>query len=192
MGTIGAPAGSGGVQPPVYNYSGDYPFARTGGAAAPGLALEAPPAGAADCPTSYPSASAATDKHRVHRWASTRMPGAFTSTTRSALTVWTGTVGGLQGEATLCVALHRLSSADAIVGGALATATHRIAVPSWPQQATQVAFAFDHAAFSLAANERLLLTLSLARSSLPSGIELLYDHPIHDSVLSVGTTTPLP
>jgi hypothetical protein len=38
----------------------------------------------------------------------------------------------------------------------------------------------------------VLLTLSLTESSLPGGIELLYDHPRYDSMLSVGTTTPLP
>ena len=37
-----------------------------------------------------------------------------------------------------------------------------------------------------------MLTLSLANTSLPGGIELLYDHPTYDTVLSVGTTTPLP
>jgi hypothetical protein len=192
MGPARTPTNPDGTEPGMFNYSRDYPIVRGGGADAPGLGLEPPPAASPSCPTSY---SAATDKHRVHRWLTAPMPAPFTSTARSAMTVWTRTVNGVAGEATLCVALHKVSAAGAVVGGALATATHRI--ESWPVDAAQVSFAFNHSgtpptAFSLATNDRLLLTLSLANSSLPSGIELFYDHPTYDTVLSVGTTTPLP
>jgi hypothetical protein len=188
MGPARTPANPDGTEPPMFNYSQDYPWPRTDGAVAPGLGLEPPAAASPNCPTSY---SAATDKHRVHRWLTAPMPAPFTSTTRSATTVWTRTVNAQAGEATLCVAMHKVNAAGAVVGGGpLATATHEIA--SWPVDATQISFAFPHAAFSLADDERLLLTLSLANTSLPSGIELFYDHPTYDTVLSVGTTTPLP
>jgi type II secretory pathway pseudopilin PulG len=192
MGTTRAPGTSTTV---MYNYSQDYPFARTGGADAPGLGLLPPLVATPSCPTSYGALTPALDKHRVHRWLTRPLPAPFTSTKRSALTVWTRTVDELPGEATLCVAIHKVSSAGSVIGGALATATHRI--EDWPVEATQVSFAFDHAGtppavFTLAANERLLLTLSLANTSLPGGIELLYDHPTYDTLLSVGTTTPLP
>jgi hypothetical protein len=176
-----------GTEPAMLNYSQDYPSTRTDGLDAPGLALEPPLPADAHCPTGY---AAATDKHRVHRWLTAPIPAPFTSTTRSSMTVWTRTVNAQVGEATLCAAMHRVSAAGELVGGPLATATHRIA--SWPLDATQISFAFPHAAFSLAADERLLLTLSLANTSLPGGIELFYDHPTYDTVLSVGTTTPLP
>jgi hypothetical protein len=178
----------------MHNYSQDYPWARTDGAAAPGLGLMPPLVSSASCPTSYGAATALLDKHRVHRWVTRPMPAAFTSTTRSTFTYWTRTVGALPGEGTICVALHKLDAAGAVVGGALATATHRLS--AWPLEATQISFRFDHAGapspFSLAVNERLMLTLSLANTSLLGGIELLYDHPTYDTVLSVGTTTPLP
>jgi type II secretory pathway pseudopilin PulG len=191
MGTDRAPA----TEIVMHNYSQDYPFARTGGSAAPGLALLPPLAVSPPCPTSYGVLTAAVDKHRVHRWLSPKMPAAFTSTTQSAMAVWTRTVDALAGAATLCVAMHKVNAAGSVVGGALATATQRLSV--WPVLATQVQFKFAHAgtppaAFSLAADERILLTLSLANTSLPGGVELLYDHPTYDTVLSVGTTTPLP
>jgi type II secretory pathway pseudopilin PulG len=191
MGTARAP----GTEIVMHNYSQDYPFARTDGSAAPGLALLPPLAPSPDCPTSYDAATAAVDKHRVHRWLSTKMPAAFTGTTQSAMAVWTRTVDELAGEATLCVAMHKVDAAGSVVGGPLATATQRLSV--WPVAATQVQFKFAHAgtppaAFSLAADERILLTLSLANTSLIGGVELLYDHPTYDTVLSVGTTTPLP
>ena len=187
MGTSSPPTPAGGL-PPLYDYSTDFPGTRTDPM---GLALQPPPAAAADCPTSY-SSSFATEKHRVHRWATASMPVAFTGDTRSALSVWTRTVNAAAGEATLCAALHKVGATGTVATPALATATHRIAVPSWPTEASQVSFAFDHPAFSLAVGERLMLTVSLTRNSLPGGIELLYDHPSFDSVLSVGTTTPLP
>jgi hypothetical protein len=190
MGPARTPPNPDGTEPPMFNYSQDYTFERTDDENAPGLALEPP---TSDCPTSY---SAATDKHRVHRWLTAPMPpGGFTSTTRSAVTVWTRTVNAIAGPAKLCVAMHKVNASGSIIGGPLASATHEL--PGWPVEATQIAFAFNHAGtppatFSLAANERLLLTLSLASSSLPGGIELFYDHPTYDTVLSVGTTTPLP
>jgi hypothetical protein len=192
MGTTRAP---GDATTLMYNYSQDYPYARIGGSSAPGLGLLPPLPASSSCPTSYAAVTAAIDKHRVHRWVTPEMPSTFTSTTRSTLTFWTRTVAGLTGEGTICVSLHKVSSAGAIVGGALATATHRLA--SWPVDANQVSFAFNHAGtpaapFSLTSGQRLMLTLSLANTSLPGGIELLYDHPTYDTVLSVGTTTPLP
>ena len=75
----------------------------------------------------------------------------------------------------------------------LADETHKLSV--WPTAAYQAQFAFDHdsaTGFTVAAGERLMLTLSLTNATLPGGIELLYDHPQYDTVLQVGTTTPLP
>jgi hypothetical protein len=192
MGTTRTPGAGDDV---MYNYSQDYPFARTGGSAAPGLALLPPLVASPSCPTTYGAVTAALDKHRVHRWVTPAMTTAFTGTTRSTLTFWTRTVDELAGEGTICVSLHKVSSAGAIVGSALATATHRLS--AWPVEANQISFAFNHAGatpapFSLAVGERLMLTLSLANTTLPGGIELLYDHPTYDTVLSVGTTTPLP
>jgi hypothetical protein len=201
MGPARTPTNPDGTEPAMFDYSLDYPddpVVRTGGAEASGLGLR-PPTSSPSCPTGYAASTATDDKHRVHRWLTAPMPVAFTftSTTRSAMTVWTRAVAGIAGEATLCVAMHKVSAAGQVVGGPLATATHRI--ESWPtgDDATQISFAFNHsgtppAAFSLTAGERLLLTLSLANSSLPGGIELFYDHPTYDTVLSVGTTTPLP
>jgi hypothetical protein len=187
MGPVRAP---GSETTPMFNYSEDYPFVRTDGLAAPGLGLLPPLAANPSCPASYPAATALTDKHRVHRWLTAPMLATFTSTARSSLTFWTRTVDALAGGGQLCAALHRVDATGAVAAPALATATHSIG--TWPVEASQVQFAFDHTAFSIAAGQRLMLTLSLSNTTLPGGVELLYDHPTYDTVLSVGTTTPLP
>jgi hypothetical protein len=123
------------------------------------------------------------------------MTTAFTATSatpRSSLTYWTRTVDQLEGAGELCLAMHKVSSSGAITGP-LATATHKL--NAWPVEAYQTQFAFDHAnppGFTIAVGERLMLTLSLTNATLPGGVDLLYDHPQYDTVLQVGTTTPLP
>jgi type II secretory pathway pseudopilin PulG len=182
MGPVAPPATD--PPPTLYDYSTDA-AARTSPS---GRALQRP-AGGADCAGSYVTALAG--KHTMHRWASTPMPsGGFTSGTRSAMSVITKTSGGATGEATLCAALHKLSTLGALSAAISPIVSHRIA-PNWPASATEVAFAFNHSAFSLAGGERLVLAVWLAGTSLPEGVELLYDHQQADSVLSVSTTTPL-
>jgi type II secretory pathway pseudopilin PulG len=178
----------------MFNYSTDYPFVRTEAELAPGLGLLPPLPASPSCPTSYLLATAAIDRHRVHRWVTRPMTAAFTATAatpRSSLTYWTRTVDQLAGSGEICLALHKLSSTGAAT--ALATGRHKLSV--WPTEAYQAQFIFDHLSatgFTVAAGERLMLTLSLTNDTLPGGVELLYDHPQYDTVLQVGTTTPLP
>ena len=99
------------------------------------------------------------------------MPAPFTSTTRSAMTVWTRTVNAHAGEATLCVAMHRVNAAGAVVGGPLATATHRIAELAHRRHADQLRLQpLRHAAgrFSLAAGRAAPLD-PLARQLVAAG-----------------------
>jgi type II secretory pathway pseudopilin PulG len=188
MGPSSPPApAAGDPMPPHYDYATDSPTPRTGGT---GLALERP-AGGLDCAGSYVVAAA--DRYTAHRWASTPIPsGGFQSGTRSALSVVTKTSSGATGEATLCLALFEMSAAGLVSPSPLTpTVSHRIAAPGWPAEAAEVSFAFDHPAFSLDAGERIVIALWIAGTSLPEGIEIQYDHPRADTVLSVGTTTPL-
>jgi hypothetical protein len=178
----------------MFNYSTDYPFVRTEGELAPGLALLPPLPAFPSCPTSYTAALAAIEKHRVHRWVTRPMTAPFTATAatpESSLTYWTRTVDQLAGTGEICVRLDKVSSSGVVTK--LADDTHKLSV--WPTAAYQAQFAFDHdsaTGFTVAAGERLMLTLSLTNATLPGGIELLYDHPQYDTVLQVGTTTPLP
>jgi len=174
------------TQTQAFDFSTDLPVAR-GAAPAAGLGLLPPEAGQPSCPTAYTILRAATDKHRVHRWVTPAMASTFTSTDRSAMTLWTRATAAAAGEATFCVSLHKV---DGLLATPITSVTFR--VERWPQDRSQLAFTFQHPAFSLAAGQRLMLTLSLATGSLPAGIELFYDDPIYDTVLSVGTTTPLP
>jgi hypothetical protein len=181
---------------PLFNYSTDYPFARTDGLLAPGLGLLPPLPASASCPTSYLGALAATEKHRVHRWVTRPMSANFIATAatpRSSLIYWTRTVDQLEGVGRICARLDKVNSSGAITGP-LASGTHDPASP-WPTEVYQRQFTFNHtntAGFTIAAGERLMLTLSLTNETLPGGVELFYDHSHYDTVLQVGTTTPLP
>ena len=187
---MGPVRASGSESTVMFNYSQDYPFERTEGLDAPGLGL-LPPVAPSNCPTSYAAAGAATDKHRVHRWVTAPMATGFVSTAESSLTYWTRTVDALSGTGKICVSLHRLDGSGAIVGSALTVPAPSHELSAWPLEASQLQFRFAHSAFTIPAGQRLMLTLSLSNTTLPGGIELLYDHPQYDTVLSVGTTTPI-
>ena len=177
--------------PALYDYSTNFPVART---TAMGKGLRPPAGGSNDCTVSR--ATAAASQHTMHRWVSNKMTANFISGQRSALNLATKTVNEVEGEATLCVALHKMSTTNVVNPVALATGSHRIAAPSWPTTPTEVGFAFNHPAatptFTIATNERLVLVVWLTGNSLADGIELLFDHQDADSLLSVTTTTPLP
>jgi type II secretory pathway pseudopilin PulG len=188
------PARAPGIESPgIFNYSTDYPFERAQGTLTPGLAL-LPPTGSS-CPTSYTAGTAALDKHRVHRWVTAPMTAAFVATDltpRSSLAFYTQTVDNLPGAAELCASLYRVSTSGTLT--LLADDRHRMS--AWPDEtySQEAQFTLTHnnaSGFTIGVNERLMLTLSLTNDSLAGGIELLYDDPVYDTVLQVGTTTPI-
>jgi Tfp pilus assembly protein PilV len=136
------------------------------------------------CPTSY---SDPADSSKIHTWATAPFATAFktpTSGARTALTAWSRTVDGVAAGATLCLTMRSFSNPNTI----LASTTYTLA--QWPTDFQPVSFAFDHSAFTVAAGDRLLLTLSVQATS-GSDIEIVYDHPDDRSFLTVTTTTPL-
>jgi prepilin-type N-terminal cleavage/methylation domain-containing protein len=144
------------------------------------------------CPTSYAPTDADARKASVHTWAtptfsSLGLASGFStpaSGARSAFTFATQTVNGVSGGGTLCLTLRSSANPSTV----LASTTYT--QPNWPTEPTELTFAFDHAPFSVAAADRLLLTVSV-KSDSPNDIGLLYDHPQAQSFLSVSTTTPI-
>jgi hypothetical protein len=165
---------------PMLDYSSD--LVRTAPA---GLALRRFSTG---CPVSYADADAATQRWSIHTWATPAFASAFStpvSGAASAFSFWTNSVDGAPGGATLCLTLRAAGQP----GTALASAAYTL--QSWPTTPTQLSFRIDHQPFTIAAGDRLLLTVSV-RSTSDNDIELLYDNPGRRTFLSVATTTPLP
>lgn len=133
----------------------------------------------------------ATWKPRVHTWATRPFASAFTSPadgSDTALSVYTESATGTAGQTgRLCLTLRRQDAS----GGLSLIRTVASATQTWPSGANPAltTFTFHHGAFSLAAGERLLLTVSLIDST--GDINLVYDHPSYASVLTVETTTPI-
>jgi hypothetical protein len=173
--TPGAPPGSAdGSILPRYNFSSD--VARTGAA---GAALRRD--GATSCPVG------STDPTVVHRWATPAFLAPFSTPTtgaRTGFSLVSRTLSGLSGEVTVCVRLHAMSAPAT----RLAAGSYTLA--QWPSEPESVAFVLKHEAFTIAAGDRLVLTVSLTSTS-QQDLELRYDHPDDRTFISVATTTPL-
>jgi ectoine hydroxylase-related dioxygenase (phytanoyl-CoA dioxygenase family) len=129
-----------------------------------------------------------TDPTVVHRWATPAFATPFSTPTTGARTGFSfvsRTLSGMSGEVTVCVRLHAMSKPATRLAAGSYTLTQ------WPTEPESVAFVLqDHAAFELAAGDRLVLTVSLTSTS-QQDLELRYDHPDDRTFISVATTTPL-
>lgn len=139
--------------------------------------------------TSCPSGTST----QTHRWASAPLPLTFQVAGRSALSLWTKTVGGLPASATICAKLEMQTlSGSTTEKTTVATTSYHL--DEWPTTPTPVAFSFANTpvnlgAIPLLAEGRLLLTLSV-KSDSGADLELLYDHPDFGSLVSVATVPP--
>ena len=97
---------------------------------------------------------------------------------RATLTFWTRTATAQTGSGRLCVAVLREST-----GQVLATADYTM--PTWPSAVTQLAVSMDLAHITLAAGERMILAVRVPSDS-GSDLQLLYDHPLYQSNLSLA------
>ena len=143
----------------------------------------------ATCPVTYTATDAPEAKKSIHTWASPPMAATFTAPSTnaaSALSFYTRTVDAAAAGATLCFTLQKQSGTGTLT--TLATGTYALA--EWPTELTGLSFVVTHSAFTVATNERLRLALSV-KSTSGADIEIVYDHPNFQSLLSVATTTPI-
>jgi prepilin-type N-terminal cleavage/methylation domain-containing protein len=151
---------------------------------ADGLALKRDDrAGSCVSEPSYAPADAATRRWSLHRW-STRPLAAAAETLatggRGVLSLYTHTVGGVAGSGRLCVLVRRES--DGLV---LGSADFRLA--QWPTATTQLAISFDLAHATIAAGDRLSLTVRNHPDSAHD-LELVYDRADAPASLSLTMT----
>jgi hypothetical protein len=171
-----APTGS---DPPMYEYSadlgGDYPG---------GLAMMR---SGSSCQHSY---SAADGKWSVHAWSTNQFSSSFTLSGRLTLSIYTTTLGGLQGSGKVCVTLIERSESGGIASdNVIDTKTHD--VTSWPTAARRLAFTtILPSAWTVPANRRLVLVVHV-RSESAHDLAFLYDHPSYQSLLEAETSSPL-
>jgi type II secretory pathway pseudopilin PulG len=131
----------------------------------------------------YPAGSAL--KQSIHTWASRPFgAGGFVvpNGARTAFSYYTEALDGSAGERTICVILRRSNALDTVLASAAYT-------EQWPTEPTFRSFLFANTpAFTVAQNERLLVTVSVTG---PGGVNLLYDHPTYPTSLTITTTTPI-
>ena len=89
--------------------------------------------------------------------------------------------GAAAASGRMCVVVWRLSDRQ-LLGAA------DYEMPEWPAQPTQLSVSLDLAAATLAAGDRLMLTVR-AHSSSGDDINLYYDHPAYQSALTVAMQT---
>jgi hypothetical protein len=131
----------------------------------------------------YTSSEGSIRKRSLHTWATAPAASSFeipATGARGTVTLWTATATGTEGPARLCVVVRR-SSTGAVVGFT------DYSLPQWPSEPTQLTMAFDLAGATLAAGERLLLTVRVPSDS-GRDLQLLYGQPARASNLTVTTT----
>jgi hypothetical protein len=132
----------------------------------------------------YTPGEASRRRYSLHAWATAPAAAPFETAAsggRAVVSLWTRTATGTPAPARLCVALRRMSDMRVI-----AHSDYRLT--SWPAEATQLTFAFDLDRTRAPAGERLQLVLRVPSDS-GADLQLLYDHPAHQSYLTL-TTVP--
>jgi type II secretory pathway pseudopilin PulG len=130
----------------------------------------------------YPPGEAARYKRSVHTWSTPASTVAFETPLtagRGSVTLWTSTAAQLEASGRLCLVVRRASSGE-VVGWA------DYVLPRWPAEPTRLTIAFDVAHTTFSAGERLLLSLRVPSDS-QSDLQVLYDHPLYASNLTLTT-----
>lgn len=165
---------------PVRNFSTDVIRLAPGG-----LALRRDNgAGACDAAGNlvYTSSEKLDRARGIHTWASNPLSAAAEiplTGGRASLTVYTSTSSGTAARGRLCVTLRRAS--DGLVIG-----SSDFQLASWPGELTQLVTAFELRHTTLAAGDRLLLTLRVPADS-DTGLRIMYDHANQPSNLAMTT-----
>jgi len=175
-----------GANPPLYKYSSDL----TGGAYPGGLAMTRK---GATCRANYSAADATNqnvpNKWAVHAWATKRFDEDFHVSGRATVSIHTTTVGGAAGRGLLCATLIERTESGGIASDTTIGSTTFDA--NWPTTARRLSFTLTVSPeVDIEQNHRLVLVLHLREESA-NDIAILYDHPSHQSLLEVETTTPI-
>lgn len=178
--TLMTPSDSlGSTSDPTRDFSTDVPRLAPGG-----LAMQKDTrGGACDTPSSnltYSNAEALLRAKSIHTWATIVPAGVVKTPTvggRASLTLWTSTASGVAGAGRLCVTVRR-SSTGAVIGSS------DFQLSTWPGSLTQLVTAFELNSVTLAAGERLLLTLRVPSDSA-NDLRIVYDHASRPSNLAL-------
>jgi prepilin-type N-terminal cleavage/methylation domain-containing protein len=132
----------------------------------------------------YTAAESAQRRYSLHSWATPPAAALFqtpASGGRAVVSLWTRTADGGSHPGRLCVVLRRMST-GAVLGYA------DFALTRWPTEATELSLGFDLGGATLAAGERLLVSLRVPKDS-GADLDLLYDHAAYQSRVTLTTTT---
>jgi hypothetical protein len=183
---MGGSAPPGDSSTPVYEYSSDLAGDYFGGLAMVNAGTS--------CERNYAAAQAedpeGPSKWSVHAWSTGPMPQIYLLDGQVTLSLFTSMMGGTSGSGRLCATLVDRSVTDGVpTDRVLGAAVYDL--PSWPLSMRRVTFTFNLTqADEVPAGNRLVLALHLREESAHD-VALLYDHPLHPSLLEVATPTPL-
>ena len=118
------------------------------------------------------------------------MPQIYQLDGQVTVSLFTSALGGVSGSGRLCATLvDRAVSEGMPTDRVLGSAVYDL--PSWPTSMRRLTFTFNlPQAEDVPAGNRLVLALHLREES-DQDVALLYDHPLHPSLLEVATPTPL-
>ena len=118
------------------------------------------------------------------------MPQVYQLDGQVTLSLFTSMLGGTTGSGRLCATVvDRAVTSGMPTDRVLGSAVYDL--PSWPLTMRRVTFTFTlPQAEDVPAGHRLVLALHLQEESAHD-IALLYDHPLHPSMLELATPTPL-
>ena len=131
------------------------------------------------------------DPQRGAYWVTAPLAAATTFTGEGGLTLYSQTLGGAQGEGTLCAAFYRAPNA---LGGTPVELGRAAYGPAhWNEVLGRVSFSFDFATsdVTVPAGERLGLRLWTSQASARD-LVLAYDHPTYRSSLQLNVTGGTP
>jgi prepilin-type N-terminal cleavage/methylation domain-containing protein len=171
---------------PLYDYSSDLSGERPGGLAMLHRG--------ATCETSYAAEDATTAtvpcKWAIHAWATNPFANAFHLSGQVTMSLFTTTIGGAAGRGVVCTTLIDRQTVDGVrQDRVLGSFVHDLS--EWPTSPRRLTFTFHLSqAEDVAVGHRLVLVLQ-ARGESDNDLVLIYDHPLHPSLLEVSTSTPL-
>lgn len=199
LGAPSDPAPTDPSNPPVYDYSDDYP-GQLAPEAAKGIQLTPDATGGCH----FKPTSTSEPQWQVHRWVTDPMPSTFILNGKATVDFFTRSFNGGSYRGTLCIYLfHRREE-----GSPLEAEDTKLENPAikeafywtytgqengeWPRgEWAEVRVPMSFAKTEIKAQERLGVAFSVDGNSDPGAIPLLYDHPDYRARIEVETPTPL-
>ncbi len=187
--------------PPLYDYSNDYPLQPTPDTAK-GIQIRRDDTSGCH----YVPTGTTAPQWQVHRWVTDPMPSGFTMTGNVTIDFYTRTLSDSLYTGTVCVYLYKRHetgtppvATDTMLTNNNGGLGYWSYTPQgngyWPRNSwteVRLTMAFSNAPYTIPSGDRLGVALSVERSNTQGdAIPILFDHPDYRTRIEVDTNTPL-